>query len=69
MRTLRQINAVCEKIIQSDMPNRVKTHKLTKLMTEMEKKFQIPLTRNEHWERENEAISALYRKLWRWRDL
>ncbi|MEY8191102.1 hypothetical protein AB4X15_15785 [Peribacillus simplex] len=64
MRTLKQINAVYERIIHCDELNeRVKGMKLASLMSEMEKDFKIPAQRNEAWELENKAVLELYSKI------
>ena len=56
MRTLKQINAVYEKIIHSDISERVQAIKLASLMSEMEKDSKLSEQRTVEW-------VALYRKL------
>lgn len=56
MRTLKQINAVYEKIIHSDIIERVQAIKLASLMSEMEKNYKLSEQRTVEW-------VALYRKL------
>ncbi|PLT29897.1 hypothetical protein [Peribacillus deserti] len=63
MRTLRQINAVYEHIIQSNLNERIKEMKLASLMREMERDYHIPLVIYEDWKKENEQVMALYRKI------
>lgn len=36
---------------------------LSELMTELERKYKIPYTRNEAWEADNKKTIALYRKI------
>ncbi|MCG7337079.1 hypothetical protein MHZ95_17605 [Sporosarcina sp. ACRSM] len=50
-----------EKIILSDQPR--KDIELAALMAEMRKQFNIPVPRNEAWEKENVKVAAMYRKL------
>lgn len=69
MRTLRQINAVYEYIIHSDLSDRIKALKLSKLMMEMERGYGIPMIRDRDWEKENKAVVAMYRKISRSRNL
>lgn len=40
-----------------------KDKKLSDLMTEMEKEYQIPMIRKAEWEKENRKVIALYRKI------
>lgn len=61
--TLQIINEKYERILHSEMSNRQKSREYAKLMTEMEKEFNIPVLKNEEWERENKAVVALYRKI------
>ena len=48
-----------KRIIHADQPR--KDILLAGLMTEMEKQFNIPMLRNELWERENIKVIAMYR--------
>lgn len=61
--TLQIINEKYERILHSEMSNRQKSREYAKLMTEMEKEFNIPVLKNEEWERENKAVVTLYRKI------
>jgi hypothetical protein len=63
MRTLRQINAVYEKILHSEMNERVKVKKLASLMKGIERDYKMPKRRNEDWEKQHEAVMALYQKI------
>jgi len=56
MRTLKQINAVYEKVIHSDLSERIQGIKLASLMSEMEKDSKLSEQRTEEW-------VALYSKL------
>lgn len=58
MRTLKQLNAVCDKIINSDTSDRVKTIKLKGLLAEMERTFKTPVH-----EENNPELMLLYRKV------
>ncbi|KZE66870.1 hypothetical protein AWM68_20070 [Fictibacillus phosphorivorans] len=61
--TLVQYNQRYEEIIHADWPRDKKDKKLAELVTEMEQVYQIPMLRNEEWERENKRVIALYRKV------
>ncbi|TCN20454.1 hypothetical protein EV146_11473 [Mesobacillus foraminis] len=63
MRTLRQINAVYEKILCSDMNERVKKKKFASLIREIKKDYHIPLIINKDWEQDHLEVMALYRKI------
>jgi len=58
MRTLKQLNAVCDKIIYSDTSDRVKAIKLKGLLAEMERTFKTPIH-----EESNPELLLLYRKV------
>ncbi|MBH0175754.1 hypothetical protein IHV09_19455 [Fictibacillus sp. 23RED33] len=60
--TLVQYNQRYEEIMHTDWPRDKKDKKLAELMTEMEQVYQIPMLRNEDWEKENKRVIALYRK-------
>ena len=59
MRTLKQLNAVCDKIINSDTSDRVKAIKLKGLLAEMERTLKTPVH-----EEKNPELLLLYRKVW-----
>ena len=63
MRTLKEINADYEKVLQSDLSIREKTKKYVELMNELERAYKIPVLKDEAYERENKKVIALYRKI------
>ena len=63
MRTLKEINADYEKVLQSDLSSREKTKKYVELMNELERTYKIPALKDETYERENKKVIALYRKI------
>ena len=63
MRTLKEINADYEKVLQSDLSSREKTKKYVELMNELEQTYKIPALKDETYERENKKVIALYRKI------
>lgn len=63
MRTLKEINADYEKVLQSDLSSREKTKKYVELMNELEQTYKIPALKDETYERENKKVVALYRKI------
>ena len=63
MRTLKEINADYEKVLQSDLSSREKTKKYVELMNELERAYKIPALKDEAYERENKKVIALYRKI------
>src|SRR5690606_19058499 len=44
-------------------PSRKRDLLLTKLMTKMEREYQIPLRRDPEWERKNPEVISLYRQI------
>ena len=58
MRTLKQLNAVCDKIIHADTSDRVKVIKLKWLLAEMERTYKITAL-----EEKNPEVMLLYRKI------
>ncbi|MBG9728002.1 hypothetical protein ABD87_00150 [Lysinibacillus sphaericus] len=60
---LKKINQEYENIIHSGLASYVKDKKLSELMTVMEKKYSIPLLKNQEWENQNRKIIAMYRKI------
>ncbi len=50
-----------DRIIHLDQP--FKDRLLSKLMTEMEQQYGIPMMKNEEWERENWMVLAMYLKI------
>jgi hypothetical protein len=63
MRTLKEINADYEKVLQSDLSSEEKTKKYVELMNELEQTYKIPALKDETYERENKKVVALYRKI------
>ena len=63
MRTLKEINADYEKVLQSDLSSREKTKKYVELMNELERTYKVPVLKDEAYERENKKVIALYRKI------
>jgi hypothetical protein len=61
MRTLKQINAVYEKIMDSDLADRVKSLKLQKLLNEMVRTYNFPANMSD--QDATDEVSALYRKI------
>ncbi|WP_053363585.1 hypothetical protein [Bacillus sp. FJAT-27251] len=61
MRTLKQINAVYEKIMDSDLSDRVKSLKLQKLLNEMVRTYSIPANPSD--QNTSDEVIALYRKI------
>ncbi|WP_156183146.1 hypothetical protein [Mesobacillus campisalis] len=61
MRTLKQINAVYEKIMDSDLSDRVKSLKLQKLLNEMIRTYNIPANMSD--QNATDDVTALYRKI------
>lgn len=61
--TLFEINKRYEEIMFSNDSQQIKTTKLSRLMTEMEELFSIPMLRDDEWESENRKVIALYRKI------
>ncbi|WP_409276404.1 hypothetical protein V1499_23020 (plasmid) [Neobacillus sp. SCS-31] len=62
-RTLAAINADYERILSSDLNDYNKAIELAALMTEMEGSYQVPMLKNEEWEKANKPVIALYRKI------
>ena len=62
-KTLQWFHHKYESILQSNLTDNQKSHEYAKLMTDMERRFKIPILRNREWEEENKAIVALYRKI------
>lgn len=69
MKNLKEFDNCYESLIKSNKSNNEKSHQLSELMTEMEKEFEIPILKNQEWEEENKAVTALYRKMSISRDL
>jgi len=69
MKTLKEFDDCYESLISSNKSYHEKSDQLGMLMTEMEKEFEIPILKSKSWERENKAVTALYRKISISRDL
>ena len=63
MNNLKKFDDCYESLIKSNKSNDEKSHQIGKLMAKMEKEFQIPILKNPRWEKENKAVTALYRKM------
>ena len=63
MNKLAQYHKQYEDIMSGDMSRDERNRRLAALMTEMEAEYNIPLVRDEEWERRHKAIIALYRKI------
>jgi len=62
-KTLRWYHHKYERILQSNLTDNQKSREYANLMTEMEHEFEIPILKNEEWEKKNKAVIALYRKI------
>lgn len=62
-KTLKYFNNEYEKILHSKLSNEQKTLKYSQLMTELEQYYDIPILKDEAWERKNRKVIAMYRKL------
>lgn len=60
---LYYLNQIYESILHSDLTDKEKNRQFARLMTDMEREFNIPILRNEQWEKQNKAVVALYRKI------
>ena len=60
---LYYFNEIYESILHSDLTNKEKNRQFARLMTDMEREFNIPIIRNLEWEKKNRAVVALYRKI------
>lgn len=52
-----------EEILHQNLSHYERDLKLSELMTDMERKFQISILNDPEWEKENRAIIALYRMI------
>ncbi|WP_079524965.1 MULTISPECIES: hypothetical protein [Halobacillus] len=60
---LKAFNRRYEETITCGLSTGEKDRRFATLMTEMEQAFNIPMLKNQEWERENRAVIALYRKV------
>lgn len=60
---LQYFNEIYESILHSDLSDKEKSRKFARLMTDMEKEFNIPVIKDEEWEKQNKPVVALYRKI------
>jgi hypothetical protein len=67
MTTLNEYNRRYEEIMSQ--PSLSRDKQLSRLMTEMERKYKIPLLQTPEWESNNRKVIALYRKISMSRDL
>lgn len=61
VKRLKEFENQFKEIIKCD--DQRKDIRLSKLMTEMEREFGIPILKNEEWEKNNKSVVALYRKI------
>lgn len=61
--TLHYLNEIYESILHSDLTDKEKNRQFARLMSDMEREFNIPILRNDQWEKQNKAVVALYRKI------
>lgn len=52
-------------LMSTEIPLHYKVIELKQLMTTMENDFNIPVLKNEKWEKENPGVSELHDKVWR----
>jgi tRNA A22 N-methylase len=52
-----------EYILGTKLEQKQKDKMLSGLMTDLERTFQIPMVKNEMWEKENPEVYALYHKI------
>lgn len=62
-KSLKWFNNEYEKVLHSVLSDKDKDMQYAALMSEMEQAFNIPMLKNEAWEKENKAVIALYRKI------
>lgn len=68
--SLAEINKEYEDIMHNpNLDDRAKTMRLSDLMDKMRLEFNIPLFKDEEWERKNPAVIAMFRKIANSRDL
>lgn len=60
---LYYLNEIYESILHSDLTDKEKNRQFARLMTDMEREFNIPIIKDVEWEKENKAVIALYRKI------
>lgn len=60
---MKEIHEEYERILHGDLSAEEKSRRFAKLMTKMEREFDIPILRNVEWERKNKAVVSLYRKI------
>lgn len=60
---LQYFNQIYECILHNEGSQDEKDRLLARLMTEMEKEFNIPIIKDDAWENENEDVVTLYRKV------
>lgn len=63
MSRLVEIQQEYERIMESKTSDYEKDKQLAKLMTQMEREFQIPGFQDKVWEERNRPVIAMYRKL------
>lgn len=61
--SLNLLNNKYKEIMESNLSDHEKSIEYAKLMTIMEKVFNIPLLQDKEYERNNKAVISLYRKI------
>lgn len=56
-------NQIYENIMFSDESREEKDRQLARLMSELERQYNIPIVRDPEWEKKNKAVVSLYRKV------
>lgn len=56
-------NQIYENIMFSDDTRDEKDRQLARLMSELERQYNIPIIRDPEWEKQNRSVIALYRKI------
>lgn len=66
---LNYYHQIYESILLSDLSEKEKSRQFARLMSELEREYNIPVLRDEEWEKQNKAVVALYRKISMSRDI
>jgi len=61
--TIKEYEQRFRTILNLNNPSIDRDKMLSALMSEMEHTFQIPMIKNEDWEKENHEVYSLYRKV------
>lgn len=60
---LNYYHQIYESILLSDLTEKEKSRQFARLMSELEREYNIPVLRDEKWEKQNKPVVALYRKI------